>query len=453
MKRLEILCLVGLALQSLAAFGVSAEPLVSFESSTYQTTEGAAVVVTVVLSEPPTSDAWVDVVSESDLAHEGVDFVTVDEELHWTSGDGSSRDITVQTLDDEIPEDFEWFELVLEGPSGSLTLGEPSTTTIYIPNDDGVGNPIAWIGVDDAHQTSDGFEFEAEAGTSFEIPIRLSTIPNPPVTVDYVVTLPPTFSGSLLFDNTDERILEFDAPWPKNGLVAYGELSVSISGGRSSKAPSGHTGVERGGGVTTAGLESFIPPLEDYEECFFCWWAWVMHIRDPIFGCPGACIVSKFCDPRRASWGTNDPNPGLDALRRYRDEILTTTPAGQRFIGLYDMFVTDAGRTLLRDPRLALNLFDASQSWLGPLQALLDGNGDMVTVTPEMLSRLFTVLNRMVAAGSPELANALTAERERLQLDATIGLTMTELQSQIELLGDTPVQEMSWSRIKAHFRD
>ena len=67
-----------------------------------------------------------------------------------------------------------------------------------------------------------------------------------------------------------------------------------------------------------------------------------------------------------------------------------------------------------------MNLFVPS------LQALLDGNGDTITITSEQVTGLQSFLNALVEQGDPELQAAILSELERHPLENMAGATMGE---------------------------
>jgi glucose/arabinose dehydrogenase len=66
----------------------------------------------------------------------GADFVAVESHLEWADGDGGVRTVTVPLRHDVEAEPLETFSLVLDAPSGGVTLAAPTTLTVTIVDDD-----------------------------------------------------------------------------------------------------------------------------------------------------------------------------------------------------------------------------------------------------------------------------------------------------------------------------
>lgn len=144
---------------------------------------------------------------------------------------------------------------------------------------------------------------------------------------------------------------------------------------------------------------------------------------------------------------------GSDTLRRYRDEILATTPEGQYYIDKYVEHSVAMARAAFREPDFLARFVRMQDSWVAAFDALVNGNGSAATVTPAMRDDLLSLLDSLEANGSPELAADLAFERQRLQLDTIAGLTIAQFQSQVETLGGaTSVEPSSWGRMKSLYR-
>jgi hypothetical protein len=69
-----------------------------------------------------------------------------------------------------------------------------------------------------------------------------------------------------------------------------------------------------------------------------------------------------------------------------------------------------------------------------------------------MRDSMLDVLDGLEQAGSPALAAAIAAERQRLSLGTIAGLSMDAFQAQVEALGGaTSVEARSWGMIKAMY--
>jgi len=114
-------------------------------------------------------------------------------------------------------------------------------------------------------------------------------------------------------------------------------------------------------------------------------------------------------------------------LYRVRDELLRNTPLGRRYIELYYAHMGRINSLLLRDPRLRAQAADLLRAVLPGLQALLEGRGQQVVVTPALVAQLNALLDGLSAAdGHGALAKAIAAERSRTKLETLEGLTFEE---------------------------
>ncbi len=113
-------------------------------------------------------------------------------------------------------------------------------------------------------------------------------------------------------------------------------------------------------------------------------------------------------------------------LYRVRDEILSTTPEGQRLTDLYYAYIPNIIQVLMVDPTLSDQSIETMNLFVPALEALLDGNGDTVTITSEQVTSLQSFLNTLVEQGDPELQAVILSELERRPLENMVGMTMDE---------------------------
>ena len=66
----------------------------------------------------------------------GADFATANGTLYWFNGEGGTRDIVINTMQDSIDEDPQTIQLYLDAPTGGAVLGTPSAASISIIDDD-----------------------------------------------------------------------------------------------------------------------------------------------------------------------------------------------------------------------------------------------------------------------------------------------------------------------------
>ena len=94
------------------------------------------------------------------------------------------------------------------------------------------------------------------------------------------------------------------------------------------------------------------------------------------------------------------------ALRK----LFAASPGGQGYIDLYLQHGSEMGQLGLDDPALLWDAFGTLQNFLPGLEALVNGRGDEVLVTQQMVDDALDIWQRLAAAGSPELADVIKTE-------------------------------------------
>lgn len=69
----------------------------------------------------------------------GSDYTATSGTLSWAAGESDAQTITVPILSDRIAEQAKSFSVVLDGPSGPITVADPGTATVTINDDDTAG--------------------------------------------------------------------------------------------------------------------------------------------------------------------------------------------------------------------------------------------------------------------------------------------------------------------------
>jgi hypothetical protein len=121
-----------------------------------------------------------------------------------------------------------------------------------------------------------------------------------------------------------------------------------------------------------------------------------------------------------------DPVERASLIYRVRDEIMSTTGEGQQLTDLYYQHSLEIATLMLADTDLYDQGFEALDAFLPGLQALVDGNGETVTITAGQVSAAQAFLDELSASGSPELQQAIQDERDRYPLENLIGVTMDQ---------------------------
>lgn len=138
---------------------VSSPGTLQFSAASYSASEADGSVDLVVERVGGTDGAVsVAFATASGSAQEVSDFTSQFGTLDWADGDSSSRTITVQLIDDLDTEGVESFSAALSSPTGGADLGNPSTATVSLLDDDGTGctgsEEVLCLGTDDRFQAS-----------------------------------------------------------------------------------------------------------------------------------------------------------------------------------------------------------------------------------------------------------------------------------------------------------
>jgi hypothetical protein len=132
--------------------------------------------------------------------------------------------------------------------------------------------------------------------------------------------------------------------------------------------------------------------------------------------CPSTCLLQE-------SFGTL-----LQLLHRVKNETLSQTPAGQRYIDLYYRHGIEIAETLRINSELRNEALATLQLWEPNLQALVDGQGSSVTITSGQEQAVQTFLDHLYTLGGPQLRQTIENEQMRAPLEQTIGMTMVQAQ-------------------------
>ncbi|MCJ7566543.1 MAG: hypothetical protein MUO58_03265 [Anaerolineales bacterium] len=128
----------------------------------------------------------------------------------------------------------------------------------------------------------------------------------------------------------------------------------------------------------------------------------------------------------------------LDVYWRVHNEVLLPTEIGRHYIDLYFYYSDELFRLSLASPTLqdeSLALIFMFEPWL---KALVEGQGDDVIVTMEMVTRVQTYLDHIYEKARPELRQTLYEERARFPLENLVGLSMEEARRQLVGLPENP---------------
>ncbi len=121
-------------------------------------------------------------------------------------------------------------------------------------------------------------------------------------------------------------------------------------------------------------------------------------------------------------------------LFRLRDRVLSATRGGQRAVELYYEHSAAVVNATFSNPNVMPHGLAAISAWSDAFDALVDGEGDTVTVTQGQIDATNTFLDTLRAASFGDLAAAIDRERANLDVNGMVGRTMDDVMAEVELL-------------------
>jgi hypothetical protein len=126
-------------------------------------------------------------------------------------------------------------------------------------------------------------------------------------------------------------------------------------------------------------------------------------------------------------------SPGF-TIFRLRDQVLTTTRGGQRITDLYYEHSAAIVTSTFSDSSVMTKAVTAVTAWTDAMDALVDGEGDTVTITQGQIDTVNTFLDTLRAVATGDLAAAIDRERANLDIDGLVGATMDDAFAEIDSL-------------------
>lgn len=128
----------------------------------------------------------------------------------------------------------------------------------------------------------------------------------------------------------------------------------------------------------------------------------------------------------------------IELYYRVRDEILNQTTEGERYTNLYYAHTVEVVQILDGDSALREEAAEVVVLWQPNLQALVDGQGDTVVITSELMERTLAFIDQLSANTSPELQQIIAVELALHPPEEMIGMTMDQAWNHIN--GETPAE-------------
>ena len=131
--------------------------------------------------------------------------------------------------------------------------------------------------------------------------------------------------------------------------------------------------------------------------------------------------------------GASDFLQIVDTYWRVHDEVLLPAEEGRRYIDLYWTYGGELVN-LIQHNQAAFDMGrDIIEAFEPPLRALVDGRGQEVGITNDMVIQVEAYLDLLMKIGSPDLQAAIREERARTPLRDLVGMTFEE--ARLKLLG------------------
>ncbi len=374
-----------------------AEPVVHF-APFYEYVQEAtpSIAVPVAISSAATGSVGVAYTTADGSAHAGSDYVAKSGFLSWSAGDASTKNIFLNIINDDVPETYEQFDLILTSGDG-VTVGKPDTATVYIFDDDTIIVPTVSFVVPPGLPTNTfGYHLlYGDATVGLDLPVRVFNVTSWPFTVPYTIAGDPQ-THEMVFQQD-----EFEKPIPVPGIeVPAGQVATArlVSLGQRAK---------RGGSSFSDIVALLADPRTGTQSSLECLWGFI-------------CLMLVDVDYNYCGFGGNTSSPGAGGaggttgvaasdragstdptttLQRYRDEILAPTPVGQYYIRLYKQLSLDAEAAAVRQPTFVFETISAPQEWVAGLGALVDGAGDGLVISQQMVDDLYSVVTTLGGNG------------------------------------------------------
>jgi len=438
----------------------AASQTVSFTESEVSVVEAEGYVrLLLSISEPADPYASVFWFTEAGTA-DGGDFGAGSGIREWTDGLGGKRVLDIDIVNDAEVEGPETFTVTI-APGDGAVVGEPSSVTVTILDDDGEGEGSVWIDPEHSVVYPDTGErwFVVEEGQGLTVKLVSAVSATLPVVLS--VTLPDwAYADTVMVSSSGHTAIIGLPEIP--GAMAAGHVRVTPQTGR---------------GVRPQEIRLLSVDDEAYEQsCLVCSF-FLLYVLSGDFECPD-CRAAEFCAgsytgrrggrtgagsaagaSARAGAGVDAgtgrgglPEPPVDVIRRYRDDVLLPDAGLAHYVDLFETYQADAFSAILGQPTTFLRVGAGLEAWLPAITASANGNPELAFISPAMEDLLNEVLDLLQASASPELAGVIATERARLGLDAIAGQSMEAFHAAVSAVGSTPVRTGSWGSLKDRYR-
>jgi predicted outer membrane repeat protein len=143
-------------------------------------------------------------------------------------------------------------------------------------------------------------------------------------------------------------------------------------------------------------------------------------------------VIASLFNQDRAALAQETLN--LDLYRALRDDVLAQSEAGRYFTTVYEQSSLGMLQVAGQQSGVISRTLETLETWEPAMQALVDGEGDTVTITPEMIESMQMALDDYKTFGSANLAGTIASAEAIVDLDSYVGLTMDEALARFETI-------------------
>ncbi|MGB9776531.1 MAG: hypothetical protein ACPLYD_08895 [Anaerolineae bacterium] len=111
---------------------------------------------------------------------------------------------------------------------------------------------------------------------------------------------------------------------------------------------------------------------------------------------------------------------------RFRSELLASNPTGQHYMNLGHTYWDELVRLIWYDATMYRLTWRVIDLYSPAVEALLDGKGETVRVSQEMVDEMLRFLTEMESRATPELREVIRRERAKVPWEEMVGLTGEE---------------------------
>ncbi len=143
-------------------------------------------------------------------------------------------------------------------------------------------------------------------------------------------------------------------------------------------------------------------------------------------------VIASLFNQDRAALAQDTLN--LELYRALRDDVLAQSEAGRYYTEVYADSSLDMLQVAGQQSGVISRTLETLETWEPAMQALVDGEGDTVTITPEMVESMQVALDDYKTFGSADLASTIASAEAIVDLDSYVGLTMDEALARFETI-------------------